>query len=241
LIAQVVLLAALAGTVGLSVLGWLVGVACGLTTNAALAHGLTRYGAAALGPANAVTLTRATLVGGVTALIAGSFVHPVPVPTLAGLAVVAVVLDAVDGWVARRTDTASDLGARFDSEIDAFLILALSVYATRSVGPWVLAIGAARYAFAVAGWLWPWMRKQLPPRQWRKAVAAIQAIALIVVMADVLPGPVAEAGVVAALALLAESFGRDALWLWHRRGVHTLWSVQPQVVVVAGSLQTESG
>ena len=44
------------------------------------------------------------------------------------LAAVALALDPADGWLARRTGTASALGARFDGEVDAFLILALSVY-----------------------------------------------------------------------------------------------------------------
>ena len=95
---------------------------------------------------------------------------------LVTLAVVALALDAVDGWVARRTGTASPLGARFDGEVDAFLILVLSVYVARSAGAWVLAIGAARYAFLAAGWLLPWMREPLPPRYWRKVVAATQGI-----------------------------------------------------------------
>ena len=72
-------------------------------------------------------------------------------------------------------------------EVDAFLILVLSVYVARSVGPWVLAIGVARYAFVVAGWLLPWLREPLPPRYWRKVVAAIQGIVLTVAAADVLP------------------------------------------------------
>ena len=78
---------------------------------------------------------------------------------LVALAAVALVLDAVDGWVARRTGTVSALGARFDMEVDAFLILVLSGVRRRDVRPWwVLAIGAARYAFVAAGWLLPWMR-----------------------------------------------------------------------------------
>ena len=32
----------------------------------------------------------------------------------------------------------------------------------RSAGGWVLLIGAARYAFLVAGWALPWMREPLP-------------------------------------------------------------------------------
>jgi phosphatidylglycerophosphate synthase len=214
LIAQVALLFVLAGTVGLTLTGWLLGIACGLMTSVALARGLVRLASVGLGPADRVTLARATLVGAVAALIADTFVRPAAVPTLVGLSVVALVLDAVDGWVARRTKTASPLGARFDMEVDAFLICVLSVYVSRSVGPWVLAIGAARYVFVVVGWLLPWMRASLPPRYWRKTVAAIQGIVLTIAVADVLPRRATEAVLVAALGLLAESFGRDVWWLW---------------------------
>src|SRR5687768_16547061 len=116
---------------------------CGLVTTAALSHGFTRSGRRTLGAANRVTLTRATLVGGVTALVADALVGSANIPAIVGLAVVALILDGVDGWVARRTRTVSALGARFDMEVDAFLIFMLSVYAAGSVGPWVLAIGAA--------------------------------------------------------------------------------------------------
>ena len=213
LLSQVMLLLALAGTVGLTVSGWLVGIACGVATFVALARGLNRYGAGALGPADRVTLVRATLVGAVAALMAAAFVRPAAVQTLVTLSVVALVLDAVDGWVARRTGTASPLGARFDGEVDALLILVLSVYVSNLIGPWVLAIGAARYLFLVAGWLLPWMRVQLPPRYWRKAVAAIQGITLTVAAADLLPRRGTEAALVVALGLLTESFGRDVWWL----------------------------
>lgn len=212
LLAQVILLLALAGTVGLTLTGWLLGIACGVGTTVALARGLDRF-AAALGPADRVTLVRATLVGAVAALTADAFVRPVALPALVTLAVVALVLDAVDGWVARRTGTASPLGARFDGEVDAFLILVLSVYASRSIGPWVLSIGAARYLFLVAGWLLPWMRASLPPRYWRKTVAAIQGIALTAAAADVLPRQRMAVVLVVALGLLTESFGRDVWWL----------------------------
>jgi phosphatidylglycerophosphate synthase len=213
LLSQVVLLVAVAGTVGLTVSGWLVGIACGLGTNVALARGLNRYGSGALGPADRVTLVRATLVGAVAALMATAFVRPAAVPALVTLSVVALVLDAVDGWVARRTGTASPLGARFDGEVDALLILVLSIYVSDSIGPWVLVIGAARYLFLVAGWLVPWMRPQLPPRYWRKTVAAIQGITLTVAAADVVPRRGTEVALVVALASLTESFGRDVWWL----------------------------
>ena len=221
LIAQVLLLAGLAATVslggaGLSPAGWLVGVGCGVITNAALAHGLSHY-RARFGPADWVTLARATLTVGVAALIADSFGGPAPVALLVSFSALALALDAVDGWVARRTLTTGMLGAHFDAEVDAFLILILSVYVARTAGAWVLAIGAARYVFLAAGWRLPWMREQLPPRHWRKVVCATQGIVLTVAAADVLPPAVAGAALVAALVLLAESFGRDVSWLWNNR------------------------
>lgn len=214
---QLALLAGLAGTVGLSAAGWLVGTGCGLTTTAMLSVGLTRSGAAALGAANRVTLTRAVLVGGVTALVADGLLEPASVAPLVMLAVVALVLDAVDGWVARHTGTVSALGARFDMEVDAFLILVLSVYVAQSVGPWVLAIGAARYLAWAAGRVVPWMRVTVPKRYWRKPVAAIQGIVLTAAVAHLLPGPAIIAAIAVALALLTESFGRDVVWQWRQR------------------------
>lgn len=218
-LAQMVLLAALTGTVGLGVTGWLAGVACALITNAAVRRGLARYGVQALGPADGVTLIRATLVGGVAALVAESFVHPASATTIVAIAAVALVLDAVDGWVARFTATASPFGARFDMEVDAFLIFVLSVDVARSLGPWVLAIGAARYVWMALGWLLPWLREPTPPRYWCKAVAAIQGVVLTIAAAEVLPAAAMTVALAAALALLAESFGRDGWWLrQHLRG-----------------------
>jgi phosphatidylglycerophosphate synthase len=152
------------------------------------------------------------------ALVVDSFGEPAPVALLVSLAGVALTLDAVDGWVARRTRTSANLGARFDGEVDAFLILVLSVYVARSVGPWVLAIGAARYVFLAAGWQVPWMRAALPPRFWRKTVAAAQGVFLTVAASRLLPRTATETLVLLALALLAESFGRDVWWLWRNRG-----------------------
>jgi phosphatidylglycerophosphate synthase len=234
-IAQVLLFAALAGAIGLSGIvltpaGWVVGVTCGVVTDAALARGFSRYRVNRLGPADWVTLARATLAIGVAALIADSFDQRAPVTLLVSLTAVALALDAVDGWVARRTRTAASLGAHFDAEVDAFLILVLSAYVSRSAGVWVLAIGAARYAFLAAGWPLPWMRAPLPPRYWRKVVAATQGIVLGVAAAGVLPMDAIHAGLAVAVVLLAESFGRDVWWLWSHRSAtagHTAADTDP--------------
>lgn len=214
---QLLLLTVLARTVGLGQVGWVVGGGGGLILDAALARALWRHPEERLGPASWVTLARATLAVGVAALAADSFARDVPVATLVTLASVALALDSVDGWVARRTKTASALGARMDGEVDAFLILALSVEVAPVAGVWVLAIGVARYAFLAAGWPFAWMRAPLPPRPWRKVVAAAQGIALTGAAAEAVPPAPTRAALALALGLLAESFGRDVWWLWRHQ------------------------
>ncbi|HEY8729503.1 MAG TPA: CDP-alcohol phosphatidyltransferase family protein [Acidothermaceae bacterium] len=221
LFAQAALLGVLAGTVGLKPGGWLLGLATGWVVNATLARGLAAAGAAGrLGPANRITLTRATLVGGVAALVAGSFTAPLfgsALDALVGLATIALFLDAVDGRVARHTHSVTALGARFDMEVDAFLIFVLSCYVAASVGGWVLAIGLARYAFVAAGWVLPWLQRTTPARRWCKTVAAIQGIVLTAAAARLLPREWLIGALVVALVLLSESFGRDIGWLWIHR------------------------
>ena len=107
LIAQGVMLAVLAGTAGLGTAGWTVGIACAVTMATALARGLARRPGERLGPASWVTLGRATLAVGVAALAADSFAHGTPVALLVTLAAVALCLDPLDGWLARRTGTAT--------------------------------------------------------------------------------------------------------------------------------------
>ncbi len=210
------LLAALDGLVGLGVAAWVVGVACGLVLTAAVAGSRARDDR--LGPADLVTFTRALLACGVAALgTEGLLAEGSPV-VLVAMAAVALLLDAVDGRVARRTGTTSSFGARFDGEADAFLILVLSVYVAALLGWWVLAIGAVRYVFGLAAVVLPWMAARLPFRYWRKVVTAVQGIVLTLAAADVLPPAMSSLAVAAAMALLAESFGRDVLWLWRRRG-----------------------
>ena len=211
LLAQVLLLGVLALTVGLHTAGRTVGLACALTIATLLARGLARD--ERLGPASSVTLARATLAVGVAALAADSLAHDTPVALLVALAGVALALDAADGWVARRTGTATPLGARFDGEVDAFLIAALSVYAAPVYGVWVLAIGAARYLFLAGEWLLPWMRAPLPRRRWRRVVAAMQGVVLTVAAAELLPRAPTQALLAVALAALAASVGECTWWL----------------------------
>lgn len=212
---QLVLLLLLWHHAGLGVLGLSVGVGYAATVLVLLLQAFRLR--ARWGPADRVTLVRTSLVGGVTALVADASGAPAVTGPLVGLAVVALVLDAVDGYVARRTGTACHPGARFDMEVDAFLILVLSVFVAQILGWWVLAIGALRYVFAVAGYAACWLRAPLPPSSARKTVAALQGILLTAVSTGLLPRPAAAMLIVLALCSLLWSFGRDTWWLWRNR------------------------
>ncbi|MGW1134977.1 CDP-alcohol phosphatidyltransferase family protein [Streptomyces griseoluteus] len=233
---QILLLALLGTAIGMGVAGWLSGLAFAFATWAVLSRALHRSALRSFGPANRVTLGRATLVGGVTALVADSFQSAPPVTLLVGLTAVALLLDGVDGKVARRTGTCSALGARFDMEVDAFLILVLSVYVSTRLGPWVLLIGAMRYAFVAAAHFAPWLNAPLPPSFARKTVAAVQGMALLIAGSSLLPHPAELAVVLAALGSLVWSFGRDVAWLWRHGRISTV-----EVAVDLGSAPAETG
>ncbi|MGK5172943.1 CDP-alcohol phosphatidyltransferase family protein [Geodermatophilus sp. CPCC 205761] len=213
-VATPALLGALALTAGLGPAGWVAGLAAGWGATALLVGARVRSGRPAILPPDWVTLSRALLSAGVAGLVADAFVRPLHVPALVLLASVALALDTVDGQVARRTGTATPLGARFDGEVDAFLILVLSVAVSRDYGGWVLAIGVARYVLLVAGWAVRWLAAPLPPRYWGKVVAAVQGIVLTAAASGVPPRPVGMIAVGVALVLLAESFGRSIVWLY---------------------------
>ena len=212
------LLAALGADARIGTVGWVVGPACAALLGVAASRQATVDGIETLGPADLVTVSRAVLGCAVAALVgdalaAGTGADAVLVP----LTVVALALDFVDGRVARGTGTVTAFGGRLDGETDAFVILVLSAYVAGSAGAWVLAIGLVRYAYAVATWVLPWMQQQLPPRYWRKVVAAFTGISLAVAASGQAPGAVTYAGLVVAALLLAESFGWDVVWLWRRR------------------------
>ena len=208
--------AGLVWAVGTAGPGLAVAVGCATVIAVAVSSGLARQGRG-LGPADRVTATRAALACGVAGLSANAFTRPGGAGVLVALTVVALVLDAVDGQVARRTGTVTLLGARFDMEVDAFLILVLSIDVGRGHGWWVLAIGLARYAVLVAGAGFAWLRQSVVPSRWRKAVAATQGVVLCLAASEALPRLWADMALLGSAALLAVSFGTEAAELWRRR------------------------
>jgi phosphatidylglycerophosphate synthase len=210
------LLAVLAVTTRLTALGWVAGLVSGYAVTALLVAARVRRRQARLGPADWVTLIRAYLASGAAALVAQDWVGVRATVPLVILGAVALVLDGVDGRIARRTGTASSLGARFDGEVDAYLILVLSVRLSVDFGWWVVVAGVTRYAFLVAGWVLPMLARPLPFRYWRKIVTAATGVALVVAISGLLPRSVGVISTLIVLALLAESFGRDIAWLYRR-------------------------
>lgn len=203
-----------AGSTGRS----LVGVVATTIAGWALATALfARRRPLRLGVADRITHGRAAM----TAAIAGTVVFGVVALDvgsrgswlLVGTIVLAVVLDGVDGRVARARGEASAAGARFDMEVDAALAAVLSIAAAGLLGWWVLLIGGMRYMFVVAGWLRPALRGNLTPRESRRVIAVVQPLALATALIPgidpMLPGLI----VATALALLLYSFGRDVVAL----------------------------
>jgi phosphatidylglycerophosphate synthase len=184
---------------------------CGLP----LAHPHPRFGLA-----NRVTLLRMALSALLAAVIGEPLAHPDALAwAIVVAATVTALLDAADGPLARRSGLASDFGARFDMETDAWLTLVLCglIVHFDKAGVWVLAAGLMRYAFVAAARLWPWLSGTLPASLRRKAVCVGQITTLIVCLGPIVPHTLSSALAAASLLVLAWSFAVDVRTLAQAR------------------------
>ena len=171
-----------------------------------------------IGPANAVTLCRCLLVGLVAGLIGEDTAWQLPWH-IGIIATVAAATDSLDGYVARKCGVSSDFGAQLDMELDAILVLVLSVLLIQGErGPlWLLTAGLARYAFSAAGFLWPWLRAPLTPSPHRKLGVVAHVYTSSLVCLPICTAEMAwSAGLVAANIVLV-SFWIDISDLYRRR------------------------
>jgi phosphatidylglycerophosphate synthase len=200
--------------------GFAAKVAAAFVIGLALARPLLRAHVphAAFGAANGVTLARMAMAALLAGLL-GEGATPALAATVLLIGIPALALDGVDGWLARRSRMASEFGARFDMETDAALLLILCTLAWQfdKAGAWILAAGLMRYGFVAAAWVWPPLRRPLPPSIRRKSVCVVQIIALFVVIAPFVPRGASVAVAAASLALLAWSFAVDVRWLARQR------------------------
>ncbi len=176
------------------------------------------------GYANGVTAIRAAMVSyvGATVLFGDSFGADTRLSwALVLLVAVALALDGVDGFLARRLAQTSAFGARFDMEIDALLIMILSVAAVLldKAGWWVLATGLMRYGFVLAQRFEPRLRADLAPSFRRRLVCVIQGAVLCLILAPPVTPRVSGWLAAASLAALGYSFAVDTRHLLRDRTV----------------------
>lgn len=186
-------------------------------------NGLHHHAFAQFGIANTVTAIRAAIVS----LIAAAVFCPDASERLSGapwifavLVLVALLLDGVDGYLARRFRLESDLGARFDMEVDALLIFCLSAaaFVLGKAGAWVLFIGLMRYGFVMAQYGVPRLKGALPPSLRRKTVCVVQVVVLCLLLVPYIASPLSAWLAAIALLLLVYSFATDCLYLLSEAG-----------------------
>ncbi|MCO6390980.1 CDP-alcohol phosphatidyltransferase family protein [Aliihoeflea aestuarii] len=207
--------------VWLDMLGYGSGVAAILLYLVVAACVITRISGShpheAFGAANAVTLVRA----GMIALVAATAFETLDdgaALAIAAFCGLALALDGIDGWLARRSGLASTFGARFDLEVDALFVLILSVcaYMHGKAGIWVLLIGLMRYGLLSAGFLSKRLEAPLPESLRRKAICVVQIAALALLLLPQIVPPVSAWIAAVALALLTWSFAVDIRYLLRR-------------------------
>lgn len=129
---------------------------------------------------------------------------------LALAALTILVLDLVDGWLARRFQGGGPFGARFDMEVDAVFVLALScaLWSRGVGGAWVLLAGLWRYLFVVIPMAVP-SRGGEAPRSliYRSAYAVMVSSFLIALLVQAsISRPLALFGTVVISASFLRSF-----------------------------------
>ena len=190
------------------------------------------------GIANSITLSRAAFgvlllaVAAEEAFGSGQVLGTAVRWGLTAAAALTLLLDAVDGWVARRNNMTSGFGVRFDMEADGIFLLGLTLVLIVGgiVGPWVLASGVTYYLFRLAGRVWPVLTAPLFLSWRRKAIFGTQAALLIAAIAPALPLWMAQLCCLTGVTLLLYSFSVDIAWLlgWWRRPVVCLDAPHPR-------------
>jgi phosphatidylglycerophosphate synthase len=159
-----------------------------------------------LGLANAVTLLRLALT-----VVMVPLAVPSPGPGVALLVLFIFTLDGVDGWLARRGQTASLFGALFDMECDALLVLvcALVLYQYHRLGAFILIPGLLRYVYVTALMFAPSL-DEAPPSRLGRSAFSLMMTSFIASLWPVEPvhGPLA----IVAACLIVYSFARSVLW-----------------------------
>ncbi len=169
-----------------------------------------------------LTLSR----GAVLAVFAGFLATGVPGGSLAWAPALlfgfAAAGDAVDGALARATDSVSAFGARLDTETDGLTVLFGTVFVvwTGAAPAVFLIVGLARYAFVFGSW----RRKRrglavsdLPPSQLRRLLGGSAMVTIWIALLPIVPATVSRPLAVAVAIPFVLNFTRDWLAVSGRR------------------------
>ena len=169
-----------------------------------------------IGFGNLVSLLRLALTASLLAPVFGGSATE----SLVVLATILLLLDGVDGFLARKEQRVSSFGARLDIEVDsAFaLVLVINIWAAGIAGPFILLLAAPRYLFMAFSQFLPWLRKPLPSRLSGKVVGVVHIISLIILNIPQLASWLVIPIVVVVSLGLIWSFGKDVLMLWRLKG-----------------------
>jgi CDP-diacylglycerol--glycerol-3-phosphate 3-phosphatidyltransferase len=184
---------------------------------AVVSHGvrIRRDGSWSPGVANTVTMVR----GGLYAVVAGFVLVP---PEMAASWIPAacygtgVVLDRVDGYLARTVGRETALGARLDMAFDTFGFVAAPLVAVvwGTLPVWYLSLSAARFLYR-GGCEWRRFRGRpvfdLPESDVRQPLAGIQMLFLTVALVPAVPASLVWAAAPVVLAPSLVVFLRDFL------------------------------
>jgi phosphatidylglycerophosphate synthase/uncharacterized membrane protein YbhN (UPF0104 family) len=128
---------------------------------------------------------------------------------LAAVAAAVLLLDAVDGWVARRTGQSSAFGASYDVEADALLVMTITMLLfTRGIaGVWVLLAGLLRYLYVLAPALVATPLGQAPRSRFGRVVYVSMLTSFM--LALVVEGGAGRLAALAGTAVVTLSFGHS--------------------------------
>ncbi len=181
-------------------------VGVGLSFMGLVAGGVGRWTPSGrFGPANALTAGRLLVM-----LLLAAFAHRLSSSVLAVGFLVALLLDVLDGYVARRGLHVSAFGASFDMEVDATFILLLGylLWLRAGHGFWVLVPGLLRYAYVLVLVLVPPAGGDQVRSRFGRAAFVVTAVCFLLALeVDDFVARSAIAAVGTAVACL--SFGRS--------------------------------
>jgi len=117
-----------------------------------------------------------------------------------------ILIDGLDGWVARKTQQITEIGSRLDGETDAFMVLLLTLYhiKTGKIPDWIILPGMMRHIFGILSYFFK-TPKEFTSRRFRATIAVIFFVTLL--FAFILDDYFAEVTNTIAGILILSSFG----------------------------------